>query len=326
MKKTKLIGLTTLLLSLGISGCFGTGSATPKDDPDEIKDGTLTGTNDGHYMVDSKGNRISEIQPHTLEDYPGDATHVVKEPTCSLPGKAFQKCKECGKIVDKVLPVVDHDYQPSSDPTKAATCTRAGLEECTMCHKTRETGSALGHKFGAGEAVTGQGANDAAVKKQTCTVCNVNEYVIEVATAKMQLASGSSWKTDPSTGHFKLNGDGQSCSFTFKLPAGGKFKMYERAYMDSYSNNYDKKAFFATDSVCNIEVKVNNTTVDMSSQSDVKFSAILGSSAEDTAKSESDEKDVYLGEVNLAADNTITYKRVKTLNMIVSAFVFEPAE
>ena len=334
MKKTKLFGLTALLLSLGISGCFGsptneknngkTDTSDGKDPEDTVEEGTYMGVNDGHYKVDSKGNRMGKMEDHVLVESTGDATRTPVEATCALPGRGYKKCTVCGRFVDYTIPKKEHNYQPSNDPALAATCTRAGLEECTMCKATRETGKPLGHSFGDGEALTIEGATDAAVKKCTCSACSVNEYVIDVKTANMQLASGSSWKTDPSTGAFKLNSDGNSASFTFKLPAGGKFKMYERAYMDAYKNNYEKKAFFATDNVCNIEVKVNDNVLDMSAQSNTIFSDVLGNSAEDIAKDNSDVKDVLLGEVTLAADNTIVYKRVKTLNMIVSAFVFEP--
>ena len=333
MKKTKLFGLTALLLSLGISGCFGPASTEKKndsntsegDDPDDkVVEGSYMGVNDGHYKVDSKGNRLGKLEDHVLVESEGDSAHTPVPATCALPGRGYKKCTVCGRFVDYTIPKLDHNYQPSSDPAKAATCTRAGLEECTMCKATRETGKPLGHSFGAGEALTIEGATDAAVKKCTCSVCNVDEYVIDVNTANMQLASGSAWKTDPSTGAFKLNSDGHSASFTFKLPAGGKFKMYERAYMDAYKNNYEKKAFYATDNVCNIEVKINDNVLDMSAQSNTIFSDILGNSADDIAKDNSDVKDVLLGEVTLAADNKIVYKRVKTLNMIVSAFIFEP--
>ena len=317
MKKAKLIGLTALLLSFGATGCFGT---NPGGDPGtETEPAGYVGTNENHYKVDSKGNRIGEPEPHTLVDSEGDAKHQPVAATCTKIGKGYKKCTICEKFVEYTIPQLQHNYAPSTDPDKAATCTRAGLEVCTLCNATRETGKALGHNWTADGDVAGAGANDAAVKKNKCTRCNAASYVIDIQTAKLSLGASSSWKTNPSTGAFKLDGNDQSCSFTFNLPAGITGKMYERAYMDQYSANKDKKAFFETDSVCNIEVKVNNAVVDMSSQSTTKFSDLFGDELNGT---DSTVKDVLLGSVTLGTANTVTYKRIKTLNMIVSAFVF----
>jgi len=318
MKKRKLFGLTSLFLLLGVAGCFG-------DKPDEpAKEAGYVGTKDGHYKIDEKGNKIGDTEPHTYVEFEGDATHKPVAAECEIPGKICKQCTVCKKVIDESTPALGHAWGPSSDPAAAATCTRAGLQECSRCHKTQESGKPLGHQWGTNAENLTEGATDSAVKKYQCTACSAASYQIDVATAKLQLVGDSAWKTDPSTGAFKLNKDGHSCSFTFKLPAGFTGKMYEMAYMDAYSSNYSKKAFYETNNESNVEITVNGTAIDMSSQKDVKFSDILGSSDEDIAKSNSDVKQVLLGGVTLAAENTIVYKRVQTLNMIVSAFVFIP--
>ena len=173
------------------------------------------------------------------------------------------------------------------------------------------------HAFGEAETLAAEGTN-AVVKKSVCA-CGVVKYEIDVKTAQMQLAEGSAWKNDPSSGVFKLNKDGHSASFTFALPKGFVGKMYQRAYMDSYNQQKAKSLYYATDNVANIEVKINGNAIDMEPQKEVTFGQAFG---DEVDGSNSTVKDVLIGDVTLAAANTISYKRVKTLNMIVSAFVF----
>ena len=312
MKKRKLIGLSALFLVLGATGCFG-GTETP------AKEAGYVSTKEGHYKIDEKGNKIGENEPHVLVDFEGDSTHKPVAPTCEVSGKVCQKCEVCGKVVDKEVPPLGHDFVGSSDPDKAATCTRAGLLVCSRCGKTKESGEPLGHKWStSGEALT-EGATDAAVKKYSCTACSASSYEIDVKTGNFKLGSGSTWKNDPSTGVCKLNGDGQSYSFTFNLPKTFKGKMYQRAYMDQYNANKSKELYYATDSVSNTKVTVNNKAIDISSQSTVTFEKVFG---DELDGSNSTVKDVLIGDVELATSNTITFERVKTLNMLVSAFLF----
>ena len=318
MKKRKLIGLSALFLVLGATGCFG-GTETP------AKEAGYVSTKEGHYKIDEKGNKIGETEPHVLVDFEGDSTHKPVPATCEVSGKVCQKCEVCGKVVDKEVKPLDHDFVSSTDPDKAATCTRAGLLVCSRCGKTKESGEPLGHRWSTtGEALT-EGATDAAVKKYSCTACSAASYEIDAKTGNFQLASGSSWKSgnNPESGSVKLNGDGQSFSFTFNLPNGFTGKMYQRAYMDNYSSNSSKKAFYETDSVANIEVSVNSNKVDLSSQNTVTFEQLFKG---ETDGSNTVFKDILLGDVTLGTANTISYKRVKTLNMTVSTFVFVSSE
>jgi len=318
MKKRKLIGLSALFLVLGATGCFG-GTETP------AKEAGYVSTKEGHYKIDEKGNKIGETEPHVLVDFEGDSTHKPVPATCEVSGKVCQKCEVCGKVVDKEVKPLDHDFVSSTDPDKAATCTRAGLLVCSRCGKTKESGEPLGHRWSTtGEALT-EGATDAAVKKYSCTACSAASYEIDVKTGNLQLASGSSWKSgnNPESGAVKLNSDGQSFSFTFNLPKGFTGKMYQRAYMDNYSSNSSKKAFYETDSTANIEVLVNSNKVDLSSQNTVTFEQLFNGEVDG---SNTVFKDILLGDVTLGTANTISYKRVKTLNMTVSTFVFVGSE
>ena len=171
-----------------------------------------------------------------------------------------------------------------------------------------------------------EGATDAAVVKYVCPSCGMVKYEIAAKTAQMVLASGSAWKTDPTTssdGAFKLNKDGHSASFTFALPKAFSGKMYQRCYMDSYSSNLNKKMFYQTNNHPCIEVTIGEgegaAVVDLSQYANTTFKQVLG---EELNGSNSLTKDVELGNVTLTTANTISYKRVETLNMLVTHFIF----
>jgi len=179
-----------------------------------------------------------------------------------------------------------------------------------------------------------EGENDAVVKKYTCE-CGLVKYEIAASTGKFVLDGSSAWKNDasnPTKGdYFKLSSDGHSFHFTFALPKGFTGKMYQRGYMDSYSSNKNNKLFYARDSVSNIAVTVNNAenpiamtgdypAVEGKTYENVIFSDVFGTDAD--ANGNSAVKDVLIGDVTLGTANTITYKRVKTVNLTVSHLVF----
>ena len=190
MKKTKLFGLTALLLSLGLSGCVGVGdpgnnnngkgntkTTTPVDGELE-----WVGTAETHYQVDAKGNKQSEPAPHELVDYAGDANHVNKPATCKSPGIVYKQCSVCKKIVSVELARLKHNYE-EVDSDNPATCTKAGeiKKVCSLCGDTiTETANEpLGHHLV--EAATGK----TGVSKSACdrNNCGYVEYVLDVAQA-----------------------------------------------------------------------------------------------------------------------------------------------
>ena len=316
MKKRRLIGLVTLLMSLGVAGCFGPGAKV-----DDTKDDGYYGDAEGHYKLENGKKGAKE--PHVYVPYEGDKSHVVTEATCDRGGKTYEICEVCKRINPKTTSALGHDL---IDNGSTATCTQSGIlsQKCSRCDYTKnEAAEALGHQWGNVTAVN-EKVGKASCERSGCS--GAVEYVVEVETAGLALDGSSAWKTNPSTGAFKLNKDGQSCTFTFSLPKAFRGQIYQRGYMDSYKNNYTKKLFYETNNHSNIEVTVNGSVVDMSAQSSVIFSDVLGNSAEDIEKSDSDVKDVLIGNVELGTSNTITYKRVETLNMIISAFVFVGTE
>lgn len=144
------------------------------------------------------------------------------------------------------------------------------------------------------------------------------KYEIAVATSNITSADSDAWKTNPSTGAFKLN-NGKTATFKFDLPKAFEGKMYQTCYMDSYNSNKSKLMFYQTNNHCNIEVKVNNNAIDFSQFAETKFQDVFG---DETDGSNSLTKDVELGDVALLENNVISYKRVETLNTIVKGFVF----
>ena len=174
------------------------------------------------------------------------------------------------------------------------------------------------------EAMEEPATGEALVKRFVCadpTCTEKVKYEIAAKTANMQVEASGDWKTDPATssdGAFKLN-NGKTATFSFALPKGFSGKMYQRCYMDSYNSNKNKKMFYETNNHCNIEVKVNNNAIDFSQFATTTFVEVFGN---DLNGSNSLTKDVELGEVALVASNTVSYKRVETLNMLVTHFVF----
>ena len=178
-----------------------------------------------------------------------------------------------------------------------------------------------------------QGENDAIVKKYTCE-CGKVKYEIASKDGKFQLDGSSKWKddaSDPTKGdYFKLKTDGDSFHFTFALPKAFSGQIYQRGYMDSYDSNKNNKLFYQRDSVPNIAVTVNGATdpiamtgaypaVEGKTYEDVKFVDVFG---DEKDGSNSTVKDVLIGNIELGTANTITYKRVKTVNLTVSHLVF----
>ena len=153
------------------------------------------------------------------------------------------------------------------------------------------------------------------------------KYEIAAKTGNFTLANdGSKWKTDPSTGEFKLdkttaNKEGSSFSFKFSLPKAFEGKMYQYGYMDSYSSNKTKKLYYNANNESNIQVRVNGSEdpIDMSQFATTVFTDVFG---DELNGSNSVSKQVEIGNVNLKESNTISYKRVQSLNLIISKFVF----
>lgn len=121
-------------------------TGTPDDDVIIENYDTYVGTNNGHYKIDSKGNRISSVEPHVLVDFDGDSKHETKVATCTMPGKEYKKCTICGKIIEYTIPPISHDFHPATSYSNPVSCTNPGVVECWNCGYVRES-DALGHEL-----------------------------------------------------------------------------------------------------------------------------------------------------------------------------------
>ena len=180
MKKTKLLGLAALLLSMGMTACDlggGGGTDTGTDDGKE----TWVSNQETHYKVDGRGKRLSAAEPHTLVDYEGDPTHVNTPATCSAPGIVYKQCTVCEKIISQDVKKLTHEFE--IDPDKnTATCTEAGtlVQKCKYCGKEESKATeALGHKLGT--ATTPKtGVSKAACEREGC---DASVVVLDVSKA-----------------------------------------------------------------------------------------------------------------------------------------------
>ena len=184
MKKKGFLGLTSLLLLFGLTAC----PMGPNGNTGAEEGQSYVGTKEGHYKIDAKGNKVGETEPHSLVDFEGDSTHKPVAATCEVSGKVCQKCEVCGKVVDKEVKPLGHDWVASSDPDKAATCEKAGIQVCSRCDKTQETGKPLGHSFKS------EATSVAAITKEVCETCHSVAFVLDTA------KTNSGWNGSNGTG------------------------------------------------------------------------------------------------------------------------------
>ena len=144
------------------------------------------------------------------------------------------------------------------------------------------------------------------------------KYEIDVYTANMQLIDGGNWKTAPETGAFKIGNNQGAAYFEFSIPRSFTGKMYQTAYIDSYSANKTKNAFIYNDQI-NLDISVNGSLLDLYPLTSLTFQQIFN---DEVDGSNSVLKDVYLSDVNLGTHNSIIYRRLSSYNMTVSRFVF----
>jgi hypothetical protein len=181
MKKTKLLGVTALLFSLGLTGCLGGNTTNKKKNPTGEKYET---TKDGHYELDPEtGDRLSStIEAHTWEAAPnGSGSKKPKAATCLMPGQDVKVCTVCGRSEYVDTDPLGHDYEDLAGEGEAATCTSAGIihKKCTRCQKEiNEESGALGHDM---QPVT---VSKDSVSKSKCSRCDATEIIFDLSKAE----------------------------------------------------------------------------------------------------------------------------------------------
>ena len=205
MKKKRFIGLVTLLMSLGVAGCFGPGAKV-----DDTKDDGYYGDAEGHYKLENGKKGAKE--PHVYVPYEGDKSHVVTEATCDRGGKTYEICEVCKRINPKTTSALGHDL---IDNGSTATCESAGVlnQKCSRCDYTKnEATAALGHQWGAAETIKD------GITKATCgrSGCSSVSYTFDTA------KTDSGWNGATGTGNteYKMGSRSKEENGTWNVTAG----------------------------------------------------------------------------------------------------------
>ncbi|MCR5309381.1 MAG: hypothetical protein K6E21_04650 [Bacilli bacterium] len=235
MKKKRMFGLVVGLLSLGLTGCLGGGSTTVESDGDESE--SVIGNTEGHFKVDSQGNRIGAIEPHTLVDSEGDLYHKPVEPTCTTVGKSFQQCTICNKFIDKIVPALGHSYVPINSEGGGNPCTSLGTLECSRCGATTQADKPLGHQL------TTEATSVASITKELCKRdgCGQVSYILDCA------KTDSGWNGSTGTGNtaYKMGSRSTEENATWNVNGvipDGKYAIEIECEMTSSS--HDGRYFF----------------------------------------------------------------------------------
>ena len=137
-------------------------------------------TNEGHYRIDSKGNKISELEEHVLVDSEGDATHVPAAATCTRAGKSYKECSVCKRKFEETIPALNHDFVVDESRSDLATCTTKGrtFSKCSRCEETKiEDTSALGHDWDEWNIIQQASTTEKGSKSRRCKRCELVETV-----------------------------------------------------------------------------------------------------------------------------------------------------
>ena len=202
-------------------------------DENKVVEISYVGTSQGHYKVDNKGNKISEIEEHTLVEYEGDAYHSLADATCTSPGRGYKKCSVCGRLAEYEIPKKDHEYgnwvttkeaTTTEEGTKKRECKYCGAVETATIEKVVEVhthtfatgwehdsnthwhaatcghnvkGDEGAHSYGEWSTVTPASETTDGVKRKTCSVCGY--YVDEVIPATGVVSGSFTFNSDITT-------------------------------------------------------------------------------------------------------------------------------
>ena len=161
------------------------------------------GTSEGHYKVDSKGNRITQLEAHVLVDSNGDDKHKPVAATCTMPGKGYKKCSVCGRYVDYTIAALGHDFVKDESQSISATCTEGGriVEKCSRCNEENiRDVVATGHDWDNWEVIEPATTTEAGAKKRKCKICNTEEVDVIPKLQEVHTHTfGTAWEHDANT-------------------------------------------------------------------------------------------------------------------------------
>lgn len=127
----------------------------------------LIGTYTVGELAHSKYCDRCKAQVPETHDWDSENATVKTAATCSATGKAEEKCKDCGKTREVIIPMVAHTYSSVVADTliEGVPLTHSGV--CTVCNATKVEA----HNWDDGVVTTKPQCAAEGVKTFTCTVC-----------------------------------------------------------------------------------------------------------------------------------------------------------
>ena len=306
MKKRKFFGLVTLLMSIGLAGCFGasgnSGEGGGEGGGGTGEEGEYIAKAEGHYQIIN--GKKTDLEPHVLVASNGDKIHVPQDPTCERDGKVYEKCSVCGKFVDKTVKALGHDLSIDLG-SAAATCDSPAYvdKQCSRCdyREQKFSGEPLGHQWGTAETIKD------GITKATCGRSGCDSASFTFDTAK----TDAGWNGASGTGNtaYKMGSRSTEENGTWNLGAGlvpdGSYAIEIECEMTSSS--HDGRYFFNHTQNNKPDPASNDSDKDGSDEAPFRYQfAINGSTTYINPTN-----DKTYGENNMSADE---YKFVRVVD------------
>lgn len=308
MKKTKILTVLGVLLTMGITACGGANSGDVK-------------SSDEPTTVSSDDKPTHEHQAGS--EWKSDANehwHVCSVEGCPTPNAKMDKAA--------------HTWG-APDVKKAATCEEAGEQEvaCTVCGFKKTEVLPAGHAYGEAATVAAKGEGYVGYTKAVCS--KDGAIKLDIRALDGTLASGSSIKSGTAEGYFKLSSNNNSISWKFNLElsegkTGAMGMVYTRGFMDAWSSNSSKAyGVYSTSHTNtrpegNFDFTVNGNLVDKTAYMSMTFDELTagGEDSSSVGENYSPIALVPVGEAVLnSGDNELVYKRTGSYNLVISDLV-----
>lgn len=286
---------------------------------------------------------------------------VISEATCETSGEKIETCTVCGYEKHTYTEKRNHNWQVYY--TKDATCIEQGeiRSHCTYCNETRVTYTdCVGHSYHVLNEIPGT-CQTPGKRIEECSVCgdyretilpshhvwvdeeyidyldngsdsNVPFYKSHCAyddnirisiNAKDGLLNGK-MKESPIDGFIKLASNGSSLTYTFYSESESYGILYQRGYMDSWSNSSYRLATYRNDSIgagYNFSVTVNGEAIDLSPYADTTYEDMLKDGEDSGNSNYSPIADCPIGRIHLLSGfNTIRFTRNSVYNLYIQSF------
>ena len=227
----------------------------------------------------------------------------------------------CGPKVDSS----EQPSEPSSESSAAPSSSKPSSSKQSSAKPSSSSEAPKPHVHEWGEAQdVAAGEGTVAYKKFECKTGDAIK--IEVKLEDSMLAEGSVNKNDPQ-GYLKLKANGQSWSFSFNYDEDATGLIYQRGVMDGWQYNSGKNIFSSGSEggADDFELTVNDAKVDISKYKSKTFAEMMPGDAQEGNLSAL--TDVESGEIALKAGlNTVSYKRVASMNLALTHIVFVVAK